>query len=310
MRRRQLYKQGKYNYEDQEFVAIEGILYATKNFKASNITDIGQYVQWADTKGYYQNEVGTLKQFSENDYKYYENGITTKYGEDGIVNIYPEDDIIFQNSNNGFCCMMNDEYINWLLTYTNQEVVTNYQNSGIDGILFTYVDNSSAQIFLPFGGAYYNGTLLNNSYYWLNTASVYDSSTISQAALAYSINNNSNTEIPREYGCCIRGIKNKDSETTRKTVAVKAGTNTISYQVKSGAQWRGGTKNSIVTNYLRQDYGPYAVTTEKATYTANKAGTVTYTVTQDWEYKILTYGRAKCVACIYSEAEFEIVGSS
>ena len=101
-------------------------------------------------------------------------------------------------------------------------------------------------------------------------------------------------------------------EETTKTVAVKAGDNTISYQVKSGALWQSGTKSTLVTNYLKKNYGTYAVTTKKYTYHADAAGTVTYKVSQPWEDKELQSGKAKFVARIYDTAGLvpEIVDES
>lgn len=91
------------------------------------------------------------------------------------------------------------------------------------------------------------------------------------------------------------------TEVTTVTVPVKAGANTISYQVKSGALWQSGTKSTLVTNYLKKNYGTYAVTTKKYSYTATAAGTVTLKVSQSWEDKSLTSGKAKFVARIYNK---------
>ena len=91
------------------------------------------------------------------------------------------------------------------------------------------------------------------------------------------------------------------TEVTTVTVPVKAGANTISYQVKSGALWQSGTKSTLVTNYLKKNYGTYAVTTKKYSYTATAAGTVTLKVSQSWEDKSLTSGKAKFVAKIYNK---------
>jgi hypothetical protein len=98
-----------------------------------------------------------------------------------------------------------------------------------------------------------------------------------------------------------RSDPDPNPEVTTVTVPVKAGANTISYQVKSGALWKSGTKSTLVTNYLKKNYGTYAVTTKKYSYTATAAGTVTLTVSQSWEDKSLTSGKAKFVARIYNK---------
>ena len=72
------------------------------------------------------------------------------------------------------------------------------------------------------------------------------------------------------------------------TVPVKAGTNTISYEVKSGAIQTDGKKSTVTTNYLKKKIGTYAVTTKTVDKSFNAEGTVTYKFKQNWkeiEYK-------------------------
>ena len=82
------------------------------------------------------------------------------------------------------------------------------------------------------------------------------------------------------------------TETSTFTVAIKKGTNTITYQSKTGAVQTGGKKSTVVTNYLKKTYGTYAVTNKSFKYTADKAGTLTYTVTQPYtDYTGLKSGK-------------------
>ena len=94
-------------------------------------------------------------------------------------------------------------------------------------------------------------------------------------------------------------------ETKTGTVSVKAGNdNSFSYQVKSGALQTGGTKSTVVTNYLNKNYGKYVVKTitESNIYSSSN-GTLTYTVTQPYtDYPDLKSGKAKFSARVYGEA--------
>lgn len=94
----------------------------------------------------------------------------------------------------------------------------------------------------------------------------------------------------------------KDS--TTYTVAVKKGSNTISYQSKTGAvRTDNGAKNTLVTNYLKKTYGTYAVTTKKITKQYDNAGTVTYAVVQPYtDHKGLTSNKKTFDARVYHEA--------
>lgn len=94
-------------------------------------------------------------------------------------------------------------------------------------------------------------------------------------------------------------------EITTTTVSVKQGNNTISYQSKTGAVWTGGTKNTTVTNYLKNKVGKYVVTTKTANYPATAPGKVTYRVIQKYTDKSYTSGSAKFTARVYDGATIE-----
>lgn len=89
------------------------------------------------------------------------------------------------------------------------------------------------------------------------------------------------------------------------TISVKAGNNTVSYQSKTGAVWTGGTKSTVVTNYLKTKVGKYVVSTKTDIYTADAPGTVTYRVIQPYEDCSYTSGSAKFTARVYSPAHVE-----
>lgn len=97
------------------------------------------------------------------------------------------------------------------------------------------------------------------------------------------------------------GIKKSEGEETyTNTVPVKAGKNTISYQVKSGCIQTSGVKNSITTNILKKEpEKSYAVTTKTQDINCTSAGTVTYTVTQKWIEKEYKSGKITFYAKVY-----------
>ena len=89
------------------------------------------------------------------------------------------------------------------------------------------------------------------------------------------------------------------------TISVKAGNNTVSYQSKEGAVWTGGTKSTVVTNYLKTKVGKYVVSTKTDTYRADADGTVTYRVIQAYEDCSYKSGSAKFTARVYKGATIE-----
>lgn len=91
------------------------------------------------------------------------------------------------------------------------------------------------------------------------------------------------------------------------TISVKAGeTITVKYQSKQGAVWTGGTKSTVVTNYLKTKVGKYVVSTLTSDpYTPSADGTVTYRVIQPYEDCSYKSGSAKFTARVYSPAHVE-----
>ena len=90
------------------------------------------------------------------------------------------------------------------------------------------------------------------------------------------------------------------------TFSAKAGSNTIKYQSKKGAVWTGGTKSTVVTNYLKTKVEKYVVSNKTETYTATSAGTITYRVHQPYSDNSYTSGKAKFTARVYTDAYIEV----
>lgn len=101
----------------------------------------------------------------------------------------------------------------------------------------------------------------------------------------------------------------ESSEVTTMTITIKPGLNTITYQSKTGAVWTGGTKNTTVTNYLKNKVGKYAVTNKTENYNNTTGATkLTYRIIQTYEDKSFKSGSARFTARVYRGATIVIEG--
>lgn len=196
-----------------------GTLWATMNVGAENVTDTGLYFAWGETEGYTTSQVPNDKEFSWNDYKYgsfnssdYRNKGMTKYnGTDDKTVLDLEDDAAHINMG-GDWNIPDVKQLKELITpaFVTHEIVSNYQDSGVNGILFTSVRNNN-KLFFPFTGTYLNGSLetsisniLSNAihetyqdiYYYQNNTLAFDNE-------GY-LNAKDSTE--RCNGCSVRGV--------------------------------------------------------------------------------------------------------
>ena len=139
---------------NHEYIEIGGIKWATMNLGAESITDTGLYFQWGDTQGYTVAQVGNgsdQKYFDWTDYKFSKNGTTTmtKYNStDSKTVLDPEDDTVVAAWGGNWRMPTRDEFRN-LINAVNREWVTNYQDSGVNGMLMTDKTDSSKILFFP-----------------------------------------------------------------------------------------------------------------------------------------------------------------
>lgn len=150
----------KIKYEFIDLGLPSGTLWCNKNIGAKNVTDIGQYFAWGENKGYYQTT--NTKQFSKNDYKYYNSS------NDNYIK-YIDNKTKLENCDNPVRIYIGKEYdipeyydFQELISNTNQQYISNYNNSGINGILLTSKNNTNS-IFIPFGCVIQNGVILNKT---------------------------------------------------------------------------------------------------------------------------------------------------
>lgn len=145
----------KFNgYEYVDLGLPSGTLWATMNVGATSETDYGLYFAWGEIKGYPD---ALTKNFEWSDYKWYDNHLNnfTKYNQIDKKKLETQDDAASMNMG-GFWKMPSREQLEELISYTNHEWIINYQDSGINGTLFTSTINENT-IFIPAAGFCFAG---------------------------------------------------------------------------------------------------------------------------------------------------------
>lgn len=182
-----------------------GTLWATCNVGAERSSDYGLYFQWGDTKGYakdYIEKSHKTKNFSWNDYKWYNDGTFTKYAEEGDV-LDLEDDAAHVNMG-GDWHMPSPEQIKELLDNTTNAWTT---SDGVSGMTFTSKKDTTKFIFFPAIGGACEDTVLNsnrNGYAW---SSMLSTDFVDNGQYLYLNSEDTGLyEDNRCSGCCVRGV--------------------------------------------------------------------------------------------------------
>ena len=200
-----------------DYVEIGGLKWATMNVGATDITDAGLYFQWGDTQGYTAAQVGSgegQKYFGWADYKY-GNGTSSpgatgmiKYNStDGKTVLDLSDDAARANMG-GLWRMPTTEEFQALGTATTSAWTTDYQGSGVSGLVLTDKTDNSKVLFFPAAGYCDNGSVGSvGTYgnYW--SSSVYSSDVQS----AYGLRFHSSIVYwhggsSRPFGFAVRGV--------------------------------------------------------------------------------------------------------
>ena len=203
-------------YEYVDLGLPSGTLWAMTNVGTIYDTNYGLYFQWGDTKGYTAEQVGTDKQFSWEDYKFNPDGdgsTMTKYNTtDGKTVLDPEDDAARVNW--GSCWKMPtvkqcEELLN--TKYVTNEYVTNYHDSGVNGLLFTSVSNGNT-MFIPAAGDGTGDKIYNVGNRGCIWASALNSQNVKYAWYFYFYNDGSenvNNYTDRSSGYSVRAVINQ-----------------------------------------------------------------------------------------------------
>ena len=198
-----------------DFVEIGGVKWATMNIGANSITDTGLYFQWGDTSGYTAAQVDEGKKyFGWADYKY-GNGTSspgatgmTKYNStDGKTVLDASDDAARANWGGSWRMPTTAEYAA-LGAAVNSAWTTDYQGSGVSGLVLTDKTDSSKVLFFPAAGYCIDGSVYSVGSYGDYWSSSVNSSNVRSAylmnfssSLVYWQNLNS-----RCYGFPVRAV--------------------------------------------------------------------------------------------------------
>ena len=208
-----------------EYVEIGGVKWATMNVGATDITDYGLFFQWGDTSGYTADQVGSeegQKYFDWEDYKYASietstsssgsGGTTTvvmtKYNDsDGKTVLDASDDAVTAAWGGNWRMPTTDEFIA-LGNASTTAWTSNYEGSGVAGLILTDKTNSSKKLFFPAAGFCGEDCVYNvgdNGCYW---SSSLHSSDVQYAYYLYfdAYGANLQTSYERYYGCAVRGV--------------------------------------------------------------------------------------------------------
>ena len=204
-------------YNGHEYVEIGGLKWATMNVGATAVTDTGLYFQWGDTQGYTAEQVGSgegQKYFGWADYKY-GNGTSspgatgmTKYNStDGKTVLDLSDDAARANMGGLWRMPTTAEYAA-LGTATTSAWTSDYQGSGVSGLVLTDTTDSSKVLFFPAARGCRNGSaIIDGSHGNSWSSSVYSSDVQRSYNLNFNSSNvNGQDNSNRLYGFAVRGV--------------------------------------------------------------------------------------------------------
>ena len=192
-----------------------GTLWATMNVGANNETDTGLYFAWGETQGYTASQVGTDKQFSLDDYKYGTSSSNlAKYNStDGKTVLDLEDDAARANWGGEWHMPTKDQCEELFNTeYVTNTFVTDYNGSGVNGRLFTSVNNGKT-LFIPAAGACSGGSVSDVGDYGDVWASSLDSSYVSFAwGIGFNCGGGGVYDGSRYGGLSVRAVVSLDEK--------------------------------------------------------------------------------------------------
>ena len=195
-----------------EYVDLDlpsGTKWATCNVGAKNETDCGLYFSWGETKGY--SCITNIKQFCWGDYKFSKFGLNkfVKYnGTDGKKVLDLKDDAAQVNMG-GKWHMPTVEQIRELKSNTISNWVTNYNGSGVGGMLFTSKSDNSKKLFLPGCGYLGNGISLHACRFGcFSSSSIFSFDDCYSTCLCFSSDIVITIKCHRSFGRTIRGVFN------------------------------------------------------------------------------------------------------
>ena len=217
-------------YEFVDLGLPSGLKWATCNVGAENPWDYGMYFAWGEPDGYYTtNESGSLvikdkdgvvtnaksSGFYWGDYQLCNGSdtsmtkycVNSSYGTvDGKTVLEQVDDAAYVSDNT--CRMPTKVELEELMTGTTSAWTTDYNGSGVSGMIFTSKVDTTKSIFIPAAGRVADGSLLDVGSDWYLWSSSLDESYPDNAwhlyANSYSINS---YYYLRYYGYSVRAVQ-------------------------------------------------------------------------------------------------------
>ena len=186
-----------------------GTKWATCNVGADKETDYGLYFAWGETVGY--SRITSMKQFCWEDYKFSKCGSNkfTKYNGTDRKNVLDLKDDAVQVNMGGKWHIPTKEQIKELMSNTESTWVSNYNGSGVNGILLTSKSDNSKKLFLPACGFLGNGySTYASCFVFLLSSSVFSFDDCYSTAFGFNLDAASVVKCHRAFGFCIRGVFN------------------------------------------------------------------------------------------------------
>ena len=201
-------------YGGHDYVEIGNLKWATMNVGATGVTDYGLYFQWGDTKGYTRSQVGSgsgQKYFGWADYKYNPSGdgsTFTKYNSSDKKKVLEASDDAVAAAWGGNWRMPTTEEFVALSNAVNSTWTTDYQGSGVKGLILTDKTDSSKVLFFPAAGDCFNGRVYDvgsRGNYW--ASSLYSSNVDNGRYMGFSSSGVGwRSSSNRYYGFAVRGV--------------------------------------------------------------------------------------------------------
>ena len=187
-----------------------GTKWATCNVGADKETDYGFYFAFGETKGY--SCFTDAKAFNWGDYKFSVNGSNAKFSKynntDGKKVLDLCDDAAHIHMG-GRWHMPTKEQIIELKSNTISNWVTNYNGSGVGGMLFTSKSDNSKKLFLPGCGYLGNGISLHACRFGcFSSSSIFSFDDCYSTCLCFSSDIVITIKCHRSFGRTIRGVFN------------------------------------------------------------------------------------------------------
>ena len=183
--------------------------WATCNVGADSEIDCGLYFAWGETVGY--SGITDTKQFGWRDYKFSKCGLNKfiKYNDTDGKKVLDLCDDAAHIHMGGKWHMPTIEQIRELKSNTISNWVTNYNGSGVGGMLFTSKSDNSKKLFLPGCGYLGNGISLHACRFGcFSSSSIFSFDDCYSTCLCFSSDIVITIKCHRSFGRTIRGVFN------------------------------------------------------------------------------------------------------